>query len=194
LPGSSQNVAVLITVAGVPAHPLLVHAVVVLIPLAALGALALVVRPAWSRPYGPLIGALALGGAVAATLAWIAGNQLATALDVTPAFAPVIAEHGTYGMNAMIASWPFAVLTVAAAVLARRASVSAPAPTPALAGMGHPVPAQVSTERPAAQAPGLVTAARLVGVLAAAAGIVAIVLTVLAGHTGASAVWGHVTQ
>jgi hypothetical protein len=63
-----------------------------------------------------------------------------------------------------------------------------------LAGMGHPVPAQVSTERPAAQASGLVTAARLVGVLAAAAGIVAIVLTVLAGHSGASAVWGHVTQ
>ena len=37
---------------GLPVHPLVVHAVVVLLPLAALGTIALAVRPAWRRPYG----------------------------------------------------------------------------------------------------------------------------------------------
>jgi energy-converting hydrogenase Eha subunit A len=150
-----------ITVAGVPAHPLLVHAVVVLIPLAALGAVALAVRPAWGRPYGPLVAAGALGGAVTATLAKFAGDQLEAALDVTPAFAPVIARHSEFGLYTLVASWPFAVLAVGAAVLGRREGGRA---------------------------------ARVVGALAAVAGLVAVVLTVLAGHTGSEAVWGFVTE
>jgi hypothetical protein len=122
----AHNAAVLITVAGVPAHPLLVHAVVVLIPLAALGAVGLAVRPAWSRPYGLLVAAVALAGAVTATLAKIAGDQLAAALDVTAEFAPVIAQHGRFGLFTVVAAWPFAVLAIGAAVLGRRASGSAP--------------------------------------------------------------------
>jgi hypothetical protein len=185
-----HNAAVL-TVAGVPAHPLLVHAVVVLIPLAAVGALALAVRPAWSRPYGPLVALLAFGGAVAATLARIAGEQLEAAIGVTPAFEPVIAQHSTFGLYTVIASWPFAVLSAAAVLLGRRVSVSVPVPVPAGAGS---VPEEVSTERPAARASGLGTAARVVAALAALAGLVALVFTILAGHSGAAAVWGHVTQ
>jgi hypothetical protein len=115
----------LITIAGVPAHPLLVHAVVVLIPLAALGAVALAARPAWSRPYGPLIAAVALAGAIAATLAKIAGDQLAAALDVTAEFAPVIAQHGRFGLFTVVAAWPFAVLAIGTALLGRRAIGSA---------------------------------------------------------------------
>jgi uncharacterized membrane protein len=38
------------TIAGLPVHPLVVHAVVVLLPLAALGTIAVSVRAAW-RPY-----------------------------------------------------------------------------------------------------------------------------------------------
>ena len=40
---------------GVPIHPLVVHAVVVLLPLAVLGTIAIVVRPAWRLRYGPLV-------------------------------------------------------------------------------------------------------------------------------------------
>jgi hypothetical protein len=172
----------LVTVAGIPAHPLLVHAVVVLIPLATLGALAVAVRPSWGRPYGPLVAAGALAGAVAATLARLAGDQLEAALDVTPSFEPVIAQHGRLGLYTVIASWPFAVLATAAAVLARRVTS---------------VPAGLSADvRPGAARTG--TAARVTAVLAAVltalAGIVALVFTVLAGHTGSVAVWGHVTQ
>ncbi len=40
---------------GIPVHPLVVHAVVVLLPLALLGTIAIAVKPAWRRPYGPLV-------------------------------------------------------------------------------------------------------------------------------------------
>lgn len=151
----------LITVAGVPVHPLLVHAVVVLIPLSALGAVALAVRPAWNRPYGLLVAAGALSGAVAATLAKVAGEQLQAAIGVTAEFAPVIAQHASFGLFTVLAAWPFAVLAIGAVVLDRRTSGSV---------------------------------VRIVGALSAVAGVVAIVATVLAGHSGSDAVWGYVTE
>jgi len=108
------------TVAGIPAHPLLVHAVVVLVPLAALGSVAVAVRPGWSRPYGLLVAAGALAGAGAATLARFAGEQLEDAIEITPGFQPVIDQHERFGLFTVFASWPFAVLAIAAIVLARR--------------------------------------------------------------------------
>ncbi|MCW2828706.1 MAG: hypothetical protein JWQ67_2322, partial [Marmoricola sp.] len=39
---------------GIPLHPLVVHAVVVLLPLAILGTIAIAVRPGWRGKYGPL--------------------------------------------------------------------------------------------------------------------------------------------
>src|SRR3954447_23494242 len=52
------------TVRGLPLHPLVVHAVVVLVPLAALGALVCAAWPAVRRYFGALV----LGGALVATL------------------------------------------------------------------------------------------------------------------------------
>jgi uncharacterized membrane protein len=40
---------------GLPVHPLVVHAVVVLLPAAVLGTIAIAVRPAWRRRYGTLV-------------------------------------------------------------------------------------------------------------------------------------------
>ena len=40
---------------GLPVHTLVVHAVVVLLPLGAVGAIALAVRRSWVRPYGYLV-------------------------------------------------------------------------------------------------------------------------------------------
>jgi uncharacterized membrane protein len=48
---------------GLPVHPLVVHAVVVLLPLAILGTIAIVLRPDWRTRYGVLV----LGIAAAAT-------------------------------------------------------------------------------------------------------------------------------
>jgi hypothetical protein len=110
------------TVGGLPVHPLLVHAVVVLLPLTALGAGLVAVRPSWSRPYGPLVAAGALAGAVAATLAKLAGDRLAAAIEITPGFQPVIDAHGRLGLYVVLAAWPFAALALLATVLGRRPS------------------------------------------------------------------------
>jgi uncharacterized membrane protein len=44
---------------GLPIHPLVVHAIVVLVPLAALGTIAIAVKPVWRRRYGHLVVACA---------------------------------------------------------------------------------------------------------------------------------------
>ena len=50
------------TVLGLPLHPLVVHAVVVLLPLVALGVMALAVVPRWrARLALPLLGLLVVG-------------------------------------------------------------------------------------------------------------------------------------
>lgn len=59
---------------GLPAHPLFVHAPVVLMPLAALGAVALAVRPAWRRHYGPAMAVAAAAVMVATFMAVSSGE------------------------------------------------------------------------------------------------------------------------
>lgn len=65
------------TIAGLPIHPLVVHAVVILLPLSAIGLLAGVVRPAWRQRFGPLVALGALAGAGATWVAAQSGEQLA---------------------------------------------------------------------------------------------------------------------
>lgn len=110
------------TVGGLPAHPLIIHAVVVLIPLAALGAVAVAARASWNRPYAPLVAAGALIGAISATLAKFAGDELLIAIRPTPEYAALLDEHGRFGLYTVYASWVFAVLALAAAALGRRGS------------------------------------------------------------------------
>ena len=43
------------TIGGIPLHPLVVHAVVVLIPLAALGVIAIALVPKWRSRFGILV-------------------------------------------------------------------------------------------------------------------------------------------
>ncbi|MCX6402170.1 MAG: hypothetical protein NTX33_19835 [Propionibacteriales bacterium] len=61
---------------GIPLHPLVVHAIVVLLPLATLGTLAIAVRPSWRRPYGPLVVAAALVATVLCPVATSSGEEL----------------------------------------------------------------------------------------------------------------------
>ena len=64
------------TLFGLPAHPLLVHIPIVLLPLAALGVCVLVVHPAWQPTIRWLVLGLAVVGAFGAVLAASAGEQL----------------------------------------------------------------------------------------------------------------------
>lgn len=64
------------TIFGLPAHPLVVHAVVVLVPLAALSGLAVAVWPAARARYAPLALAFATLALISVPLAMHTGAQL----------------------------------------------------------------------------------------------------------------------
>ena len=64
------------TVGGIPVHPLVVHVVVILVPLSALGAVLMVLRRSFSRRYASLVVIFAAGGAGAAVVAKLSGEQL----------------------------------------------------------------------------------------------------------------------
>jgi hypothetical protein len=77
-------------VLGLPLHPLIVHLTVVMLPLSALGAIAIAFRPAWSKRFGLIVVAGALVGAVAALISRSSGQELALQVG-----AP--ASHVNYG-------------------------------------------------------------------------------------------------
>ncbi|GGM48200.1 DUF2231 domain-containing protein [Dactylosporangium sucinum] len=70
------------TVNGLPLHPLVVHAVVVLLPLATVGVIAIAVRPAWRARFGPVVIGLAALAAAAIPIATSTGDQLAGRVGV----------------------------------------------------------------------------------------------------------------
>jgi len=63
------------TIAGLPVHPLVVHAVVILLPTACLVTVAVAVRPAWRR-FAPVVVALNATVMIAAFVATQSGEQL----------------------------------------------------------------------------------------------------------------------
>ncbi|MBK9738539.1 MAG: hypothetical protein IPO93_03275 [Actinobacteria bacterium] len=65
------------TIGGLPVHSLVVHAVVVLVPLVALGAILMAFWPSFSRRFGTLIVVVAAGAAAASVVAKESGEQLA---------------------------------------------------------------------------------------------------------------------
>ncbi len=62
--------------AAIPSHPLFVHVPVVLVPLAAIGAIAIAVRPRWMAAYGYPVAGLAGVGFVGALIAAHTGEEL----------------------------------------------------------------------------------------------------------------------
>ena len=65
-----------VDVGGMPLHPLVVHAAVVLIPLAALGGLLMASAGSRSKRYGPLIATVAVVAALAAFVSAASGDVL----------------------------------------------------------------------------------------------------------------------
>jgi uncharacterized membrane protein len=60
---------------GLPIHPLVVHGVVVLLPLAILGTIAIAVRPSWRAKYGPLVVVFAVVATALIPVATQSGEQ-----------------------------------------------------------------------------------------------------------------------
>jgi uncharacterized membrane protein len=70
----------MLSVDGLPLHPLIVHLPVVLVPLVAAGAGMFVVVPKWRRVLGPLVVGLAVAAAAGAVAATWSGDALGEAL------------------------------------------------------------------------------------------------------------------
>lgn len=105
---------------GLPLHPLVVHAPVVLVPLTALGLVAVVVVPRWRRPYGPL---LVLGAIAASSSAWAArltGEAFEESLDLSGPVAEKVAIHESLGTTLPWFVLVQAVLTIAFMLVDRR--------------------------------------------------------------------------
>lgn len=105
---------------GLPLHPLVVHGAVVLVPLAALGAIA-VLLSSWVRQrYGWLTAALALAGAGAAIVARLSGEALAQSLG---GGGQAIATHRMWGQWAPSPAILLALALTAALVFEQRSKV-----------------------------------------------------------------------
>ncbi|MFT3861098.1 cytochrome b5 domain-containing protein [Micropruina sp.] len=137
---------------GLPLHPLVVHAVVVLLPLSAIGLIACVFVARWRRSFAGLSVLGLVAGAISAFVAAASGNALAEQVGVP-------ATHQALGQ---VLPWLAAATVVLAAVwyfMQRGQQQQAPL-------------------------------TRGIGVLAAVVAAASVTLTVLVGHSGASAVWG----
>ena len=159
---------------GLPAHVLLIHVVVLLVPVAAL----VLVAQAWSRPIrrwagvgGPL---LCLGALVMVPITTNAGNWLRDHLNPELAASAPVRKHAELGDDLL--PWVIAmfVLSIAVFVLDRRTRQAR-----------EPVVLAPSAGTVGAQA--IVQIA--VAVLATVAAIGSIYLTVKIGDSGAQAVW-----
>jgi len=69
------------SVAGLPLHPLVIHASIVLIPLVAIGALVMSYLPSFSRRYGKLILVIAIVAQLSLFLAKVTGEAFEEILD-----------------------------------------------------------------------------------------------------------------
>lgn len=98
---------------GLPVHPLVVHAVVVLLPLAILGAIAIAVRPQWRTKYGVLVVAVAAVATALIPVATSSGEALEKRVGDP-------GKHAQLGDQLIWFALPLLVLVVALAWLGRR--------------------------------------------------------------------------
>jgi uncharacterized membrane protein len=105
---------------GIPLHPLVVHAIVVLLPLATLGTIAIAVRPRWRRTYGPLVVAAAAVSAVLSPIATQSGEALERRVGDP-------GEHAELGESLVFFAIALALSAAALVWLERRAALSSQA-------------------------------------------------------------------
>jgi uncharacterized membrane protein len=96
-PAAAEGVAVPDTVYGVPLHPLVNHAVVVLVPLAVLGTLVIAAVPRWRTAYGWLVVALSAVAFASVPVATRSGRNLKASLDLGGPALEKIQEHQMMG-------------------------------------------------------------------------------------------------
>jgi hypothetical protein len=159
----------LVTIDGLPLHPLVIHAVVVLLPLSAVAAVLIAVRPAWRRRYGSPVAVLTVLGVAAVPIAQLTGRQLAARLAGLQN--PLIDRHTRLGETLLPYAIVFGVLVLTLVLLGRLADRRLP-------GTVHPRRWRL-----------LLVALAGLTVLSA---VLTTVQVVRIGHSGATAVWDGV--
>lgn len=100
---------------GLPVHPLIVHAIVVLLPLAAIGTVAIALVPRWRAPYGPVVTAAAIASVILLPIATSSGEALERRVGDP-------GRHAAMGDMLIWFAVPLAVLALALTFVARRAA------------------------------------------------------------------------
>lgn len=144
---------------GIPVHPLVVHAVVVLIPLVGLGTLIVAFWPKAARRYAWLLTVLSVGGLAGALIARESGEELFESLGEQ--------ASSTLDRHMQLGDWVWVPALVMMAALAAMVLL-------------------LWRHDPGQRPRRLYWLAAGVAVLAAVASLV---LVILVGHSGASAVW-----
>ena len=152
---------------GIPVHPLVVHAVVVLLPLAIVGTIVIAVVSRWRTPYGPLVVATALVATVLIPVATSSGEELERRVGDP-------GKHAALGDQLIWFAIPLLVL-VAILVLLQRSRDRADGLSKGETSSARRVPGS-----------GLVL---VVAVLAAVAAVASGVQVYRVGDSGAKAVW-----
>ena len=165
---------------GLPAHPFLVHIPIVLLPLAAIGTVAIVARRSWYLAYRWVVLAIAVVGAGGAVVAASAGEELEgriTAIE-GPQAASGWEHHAQLGETARNIALVYVVLLAAYVLIPWLIERLRPAPP------ADQTPPDTSPRRTAPV--WLRPALAVVAVIGGAASMVTIVQ---AGHTGSKSVW-----
>ena len=167
----------MLTVGGIPAHPLVIHAVVVLLPLAAVGTVLVVARPVWRQQLDIWVLILAAIGVVSVPVAVQTGEQLKTALG---GGGELVEIHENRAETLLIPALIFLVLLAATVIAGRRARATVRTGGP---GAAHAIVSDTAT---------LQRVTLITGILAAVAGLVVAGLVVWIGDAGATAAWSGV--
>jgi hypothetical protein len=162
------------TISGLPAHALIVHATVVLVPLAALLLVLTAVWPRVRRALGPLPALASAGALILVPITTSTGEKLRDKLGVEN---PLIARHEALGEELL----PWVAGMFAAALLLL--FVHGWRPT----AWTMPVPAEAGSASATRTLPRALTA--VVSLIVIALAVIVIVEVVRIGHAGAEAVW-----
>jgi hypothetical protein len=176
----------LFTVAGLPAHPLLVDAVAVLLPLAAVCSVGLAVHRGVRRRFGWPVLVLTAVGVLAVPLAEATGDQLRNHL---PAPDPLLAHHEALGALLLPYALGFGVAVLLLVVAGKLADRERAATNRA----EHPETAP-DTDRADAVSTLWRRTSVLASVLVIGMSVVTTVDVVRIGTTGAQAVWHGVAH
>lgn len=186
------------TIMGVPAHALIVHATVVLLPLAALTAIAIAVLPPLRRRYGLPVGLLALVAAILVPITTNSGERLFDRRSAQ--FGPGdTVEAGLMERHADLAEgllpWTLVLLVGVALVLGVPVLTRHQTRQAALTGAGTGTRSGAGPDReqvaPATPAWAKLAAAVAVVVTLVGAGMT-LVQVVRIGHAGSEAAWSRV--